>query len=234
MNTDEEEPQTLSWHGFLGRVAELKGSIEGLSSDVNTSQRQVRQIAIENGIRALEEDLKGSSRYIKMKEGQLRLLKTLLKEEKDRYRRAEQKRCNDDLAQRIQSANPGVTYEQAQQVLRDPKYDDANELLKNVRGRHNEISDMERTIEGLLPLCQETLALVTQQGQTTEQIENNTEKVVQDNEKSLEALDDGVHSASRARKNKYWCLLIAIIITMVIAGGICLGLCMNGKCDRNK
>lgn len=234
MNIDEKESQGIPWHDFLCRVAELKGSIEDLSSDVDFSQRQMRQISIEKGIGALEEDLQTSSSNIKMKEGQLRLLKTLLRNEKDRYIRVEQKKGDDDLAQRIQVANPGVTYEQVQQVLRDPKSDAATELLKSVRGRHNELSDIEQTIEGLLPLYRETLDLVTQQQQKTEQIEESTEKVVQNNEESLEALDEGVHSASRARRNKYWCLIILIIIIVVIAGGIGIGLCMNGRCGGNR
>lgn len=62
-----------------------------------------------------------------------------------------------------------------------------------------------------------------------ENAQQTTDHLTQGNEQVKHATD----SARRARKLKWWCLLIVVIIIIVVALGVGLGICLTGNnCGR--
>ncbi len=90
-------------------------------------------------------------------------------------------------------------------------------MLGNVRARHNELQKIEQSILELAGLFQDLDTLIVQQDTTVTRIEEQTEKTNVNLQKGNKEVDSGIRSAIRARRAKWWCLLIVVIIIAVIA-----------------
>ncbi|RUS19982.1 t-SNARE [Endogone sp. FLAS-F59071] len=92
----------------------------------------------------------------------------------------------------------------------------ADDTLKAVQDRHEDIRKLAKTIEELSQLFQDMAAIVEQQGKMVDQIEVNTEVAVSELEKGNKELTVAVTTA-RATRNKRWiCLAIAIVVLIII------------------
>jgi syntaxin 1B/2/3 len=90
-------------------------------------------------------------------------------------------------------------------------------VLGAVRARHNDIVQIEKTIGELALLFRQLDEVVTYQDTAIQQTEQQTEQVKTDTEQANTHLDKGIVSARRARRLKWWCLLIVVIIIAIIA-----------------
>lgn len=93
----------------------------------------------------------------------------------------------------------------------------AASVLGAVRARHNDIQRIEKTLGELALLFQQLNEVVVYQEAMVEQVEQQTHQVKDDTEGANTQLDSGIKSARRARKLKWWCLLIVVIILAIIA-----------------
>ena len=90
---------------------------------------------------------------------------------------------------------------------------------------------MEQDIFELAQLSQEVALMVEQQDEHIVNIEQNAEQTVDNMEAGNQQVKVATDHARRARKLKWWCLLICIIIIIVVALGVGLGICLNSnKC----
>jgi syntaxin 1B/2/3 len=107
--------------------------------------------------------------------------------------------------------------------LRTNRTGHASSVLGNVRARHNELQRIEQTISELNILFQELATVVEQQETTIIANEVNAENTTQNLEKGIEQTDKAKEHAARARRLKWWCLLVVVLIILAVALGVGLG-----------
>lgn len=86
-----------------------------------------------------------------------------------------------------------------------------------MRARHNDIQRIEKTMSELALLFQQLNEQVVYQEAQVIQAEEQTTQVHGDTEKANEQLTSGIKSARRARKLKWWCLFVIVLILAIIA-----------------
>lgn len=141
-----------------------------------------------------------------------------------------------------------------QTALRSNRSATATTVLGAVRARHNDIQKIETTIIELnrvgspssfphalafslltspLPQLMEELATtVILQEEPVQAIEQRTDNVRTDMEQGNTQLTQGIKSARRARKLKWWCLGIIVLICIIIALVIGLYCGLNSACRK--
>ena len=100
-------------------------------------------------------------------------------------------------------------------------------MLGAVRARHNDIQQIERTLIELNKLFEDLAEAVVIQEPMVQQAEQHTENVKNDTEAGNVHLDKGIASARRARRMKWWCFWIVVIICCILA--LVLGLVFGLK-----
>jgi syntaxin 1B/2/3 len=106
--------------------------------------------------------------------------------------------------------------------LKSNRSGQASSVLGAVRARHNDIQRIEKTMSELADLfIQLNEQVVYQEAQVT-QIDDQTTQVYHDAEQANVQLDKGIVSARRARKLKWWTLLVVVLILAII--GLALGI----------
>jgi syntaxin 1B/2/3 len=106
-------------------------------------------------------------------------------------------------------------------------------VLGAVRARHNDLVKIEKSIIELLDLLDILNQQVVQQGAVVEQIAEQAEKTTGHLNKANVEIEQGVRSARRARKLKWWCLGVVVLICIVIALGVGIGVSMANKNNNN-
>lgn len=109
-----------------------------------------------------------------------------------------------------------------QQALKSNRSGQASSVLGAVRVRHNDIQRIEQTLGELAHLFTELNEVVVIQGETVGAIEDQTVHVKDDTERANQQLNQGIKSARRARKLKWWALGVFVLIICIIA--LALGL----------
>lgn len=99
-------------------------------------------------------------------------------------------------------------------------------MLGAVRARHNDIQRIEKTMTELALLFTQLNEQVVYQEASVQQTEQQTVQVKEDTENANKQLDEGIKSARRARKLKWWILLtvLAIIAILALVLGLYFGL----------
>ena len=99
-------------------------------------------------------------------------------------------------------------------------------MLGAVRARHADIQRIEQTLLQLNQLFQDLAEQVVLQEPAVQTAEQHTEDVKRDPEAGNVQLSKGIEHAKRARKLKWYCLLIciAIIIILALVLGLVFGL----------
>ncbi|KAK5987556.1 Syntaxin-like protein psy1 [Cladobotryum mycophilum] len=215
------------------------------------AQTQIRNTAIKDGIKGLERDLaKTTDGSRNTKSTQLQSLKTFFKSELDKYQSIErdyQQKYREQIARQYRIVNPDASEEEVQQAteadwsnegvfqtaLRTNRTGHAASLLGNVRARHNELQRIEQTLVELSILYQELAALVEQQDPVIIAAEENAQQTVDNIEKGNEQVLQATDHARRARKLKWWLLLVVVIIIIAIALGVGLGVSLASKSTGN-
>jgi syntaxin 1B/2/3 len=106
--------------------------------------------------------------------------------------------------------------------LKSNRSGQASSVLGAVRARHNDIQRIEKTMGELAMLFTQLNEQVVYQEQQTVDIENQTVQVNEDAKHANQALDKGIASARRARKLKWYTLLVFVLILCII--GLALGI----------
>jgi syntaxin 1B/2/3 len=93
-------------------------------------------------------------------------------------------------------------------------------VLGAVRARHNDIQRIEKTLGELALLFQQLNEQVVYQEEQVTRVEEQTENVNKDTTHANTQLDQGIKSARRARKLKWWTLGIVILIIAILAAAL--------------
>jgi syntaxin 1B/2/3 len=93
----------------------------------------------------------------------------------------------------------------------------ATSVLGAVRARHNDIQKIEQTMLQLNQLFEDLAEQVIVQEAAVTAAQEQTQHVVEDTEQANVQLTKGVEHARRARKLKWWCLFIVVLIVAILA-----------------
>jgi syntaxin 1B/2/3 len=117
------------------------------------------------------------------------------------------------------------------QQLKSNRSGQASSVLGAVRARHNDIQRIEKTMGELALLFTQLNEQVVYQEPIIQRTEEQTVQVKDDTENANKQLDEGIKSARRARRLKWWILLTVVLILCVIALvlGLYFGLKNNNK-----
>ncbi|KHN95077.1 t-SNARE [Metarhizium album ARSEF 1941] len=216
---------------------------------------QRRRTAIQDGVRRLEDDLARTSPSDKarqVKKRHLQTLKTPLQKVVEKYVSVEQDIRNGEETERIrqlglvhQDWDYARLQEEArrdwgdegvfQDALMNNRTEQATEVLGNVRARHMDLQRLEKDTSELALLFQELATMVEQQEETVVATEQHAEHTVDNMEAGNQQVKVATDHARRARKLKWWCLLLVVIIFIVVALGVALGICLNSnRCSSGK
>jgi syntaxin 1B/2/3 len=106
--------------------------------------------------------------------------------------------------------------------LKSNRSGQASSVLGAVRARHNDIQLINKTMIELSELFNQLNEKVVFQEAQVTQIDDQTTQVHHDAEQANVQLDKGIVSARRARKLKWWTLLVVVLILAII--GLALGI----------
>ena len=122
------------------------------------------------------------------------------------------------------------------QQLKTNRTATANTVLGNVRARHNDIQKIERTMIELQALMEDLASTIQLQDTQIQQTEQHTEQVKHDTEAGNVQLTKGIEHARRARKMKWWCFGIVVLVLIIIAVvlGVIFGTGVVGTGAGNK
>ncbi|KAF2272532.1 t-SNARE [Westerdykella ornata] len=221
--------------------AQASSQLEALITDT-----QVRNTQIKDEIKFLERDAARDPSN-SSKRSQIEAVKRSFKSQLDDFYAEESsysKRYREAIARQYRIVNPEATEEEVQeaanadwgeegiftQALKTNRTGQAASVLGAVRARHNDIQRIEKTMAELSLLFQQLDEQVVYQQTAVDQTEEMTHQVVDDNKAAHEQLDRGIQHARRARKLKWWMLIIVVLIICILALvlGLVFGLKNNG------
>ncbi|KAH7385985.1 t-SNARE [Pyrenochaeta sp. MPI-SDFR-AT-0127] len=211
------------------------------------SQTQIRNTQIKDEIKFLEKDAAREPNN-SFKRTQVEALKRTFKSQLEDFQREEadySKRYREAIGRQYRIINPDATDAEVQeaanadwgdegiftQALKSNRSGQASSVLGAVRARHNDIQRIEKTMSELALLFQQLNEQVVYQEAQVTQVENQTIQVNDDAKHATGQLDEGIKSARRARKLKWWTLIVVVLIVLIIA--LALGLYF-GLQNRNK
>lgn len=139
------------------------------------------------------------------------------------------KELESQIARQVKIVRPDATDQEIRAAVEDPnsqifsqalmqsdRQGQAQSTRNNVRQRHEEIQKIESQMIELAALFEDMNNLVVQQEEAIINVEMKGEEVVENMDKGTEELGVAIESAKNARKWKWWCLGISILIVMVI------------------
>ncbi|KAF2725777.1 t-SNARE [Polychaeton citri CBS 116435] len=242
--------RTLTTH--VGQIASMhqktlsapdnsaSSAVEGM-----VTQTQVLNTSIKDQIKFLEKDA-ARSKDNPVKNTQINQLKSSFQKQLQEYRQEEasyEKRYREQIARQYRIVNPEASDAEVteaanadwgnegvfQTALKTNRSATANSVLGAVRARHNDIQKIEKTMIELQQLMEDLATAVVLQEEPIQQAEGHTENVKHDTEAGNVQLDKGIEHARRARKLKWWCFWIVVVICIIIALVVGLVVGLNNK-----
>lgn len=236
--------------GDISTITQLQSRALSSDSDTSYASQQLNEFSasIQSKIaqaraqvhRLAEDARKTEDRSLfDMKKGNVDSLSRALRERLEGYYKAEQSykgATRDQIARQYRIVNPDAGEAEVQQAveggeqvfataLRSDRTNQASAVLGTVRARHAELQKVEQAIQELAQLFQDLDELVVMQDPIVQRVEEQTYAVTQDLEKGNVEMGTAVKSARNYRKYKWWCLLVAILIVLVIV--LAVGFAIN-------
>ena len=140
--------------------------------------------------------------------------KQMQEQQARQYRIVRPDASEEEVREAVEEPNAQI-FQQA--LLNSDRRGQSQSALNAVRARHAEIQRIEQTIVELAQLFQDLDAVVVQQEPMIANIETKAVEVQENIMKGNEQLDTGISSARAARKKKWICLAIAVLIIIIIA-----------------
>ncbi|KAL1874405.1 hypothetical protein VTK73DRAFT_331 [Phialemonium thermophilum] len=211
------------------------------------SQTQLRNTSIRDQIRSLKQDVERTTDASRgLKSRQFDALHSDFKKKLQAYLQEEQQyreSYREQISRQYRIVNPDASEEEVrhaadqdwgnegifQTALRTNRSGQASAVLGNVRARHNELQNIEKSLVELANLFQDLDTLVVQQDTMVQRMEEQTEDTNANIAKATQEVDKGIVHARRARRNKWICLGIVVLIIIAIALGVGLGVALTRK-----
>ncbi|KAK9471081.1 t-SNARE [Dipodascopsis tothii] len=141
------------------------------------------------------------------------------------YRIVRPEATDDEVREAIEDTSGQQIFSQA--LLASNRRGEARSALTEVQNRHRDIQKMERTLGELVQLFHDMEELVEVQGQDVDAIDKTTKRVEAEVNKGVEEVRVAVKHARSARRKKWICFGIVLIILAIVA--IVLGVVLGRK-----
>lgn len=115
----------------------------------------------------------------------------------------------------VNDENGGQIFSQA--LMNSTRYGESRAAYREVQERHQDIKRIEQTIAELAQLFNDMSMLVEQQDETINTIQTTAEAVEKDMESGLQQTGKAVTSARSARKKRWICFFLSLVIIAIIA-----------------
>ncbi|KAF8921395.1 t-SNARE [Mucidula mucida] len=130
----------------------------------------------------------------------------------------------------VNDENGGQIFSQA--LLSSNRYGESRAAYREVQERHADIKRIEKTLGELAQLFNDMSVLVEQQDETINAIETQAATVERDTEAGLGYTEKAVVSARAARKKRWICFFITLIILIIV--GVVVGVVVKQQVDKTK
>ena len=116
----------------------------------------------------------------------------------------------------------------------DNRLGHASSKLGNVRARHNELLQIERSIQEVAELQADLARVVDSHEPQIVAAEDDVMRTTDNLEEGNKNVGHAIVSARNYRKYRWWCLGLVVIIIIAIALGVGLGICLTtNKCGSS-
>lgn len=133
----------------------------------------------------------------------------------------------EEVKQVLETENPQIF---SQALLNSNRYGDARGALREIQERNQDIKKIEKTLTELAQMFNEMSMLVEQQDEVIATIETHANQVNTDMEAGLKHTEEAVVKARKARRKKWICFWISILILLIVAAVVVGVICGQGKC----
>uniref|UniRef100_A0A0W0FU27 t-SNARE coiled-coil homology domain-containing protein n=1 Tax=Moniliophthora roreri TaxID=221103 RepID=A0A0W0FU27_MONRR len=120
----------------------------------------------------------------------------------------------------------------SQALMNSNRYGESRAAYREVQERHEDIKRIEKTLAELAQLFNDMSVLVEQQDETIVNIETQAAAVEKDTEAGLQYTEKAVDSARAARKKRWICFFITLIILIIV--GVVVGVVVKQQVDASK
>ncbi|KAI0256748.1 t-SNARE [Lactifluus subvellereus] len=210
--------------------AAVAGNTQQLEALVN--ETSALSTTLKRRIQALERQ-GGSGREAQIKKQQTALVKSKFVEAIQNYQQVEQQyrqKYKQRMERQFKIVKPDATPEEVRAVVEDDqggqifsqalmssnRYGESRAAYREVQERHEDIKRIERTIAELAQLFNDMSILVEQQDETINIIEAQASEVEKDVETGLGYTEKAVTSARAARRKRWICFFIFLIVLAII------------------
>ncbi|KAK7043590.1 hypothetical protein VNI00_008201 [Paramarasmius palmivorus] len=199
-------------------------------------------------IKALEKQ-GGAGRDGQIRKQQTSLVKSKFVEAIQSYQTVEQQyrqKYKQRMERQFKIVKPDATPEEVRAVVNDEsggqifsqalmnsnRYGESRAAYREVQERHEDIKRIEKTLAELAQLFNDMSVLVEQQDETIVNIETQAAAVEKDTEAGLNYTEKAVDSARAARKKRWICFFITLIVLIII--GVVVGVVVAQQVNNSK
>ncbi|KAJ7685077.1 syntaxin [Mycena polygramma] len=215
------------------------------NTDDNAAQRNAAQLdelvedtsalsaTLKRRVKALERQ-GGSGRDGQIRKQQTALVKSKFVEAIQNYQTVEQQyrsKYKQRMERQFKIVKPDASPEEVRAVVNDEnngqifsqalmssnRYGESRAAYREVQERHEDIKRIEKTLGELAQLFNDMSVLVEQQDETIQVIETQAAGVERDTEVGLQYTEKAVESARAARKKRWICFGICIVLLIIVA-----------------
>jgi len=191
-------------------------------------------------IKALQRQA-GSGREAQIKKNQIGLVNTKFVEAIQNYQEVERQyraKYKQRVERQFRIVKPDATPEEVKSVVEDEngaqifsqalmssnRYGESRAAYREVQERHADIRRIEKTLTELAQLVNDMSTVLEQQGEIIDVIEGDAAVVEKDLETGVQHTDKAVDSARAARKKRWICFLILLLIVVIIGVALAITL----------
>jgi len=200
-------------------------------------------------IKALEKQ-GGSGRDGQIRKQQTALVKSKFVEAIQNYQTVEQQnrqKYKQRMERQFKIVKPDASPEEVRAVVNDEqggqifsqalmnsnRYGESRAAYREVQERHEEIKRIEQTLTELAQLFNDMSVLVEQQDETVNAIETTAGNVQKDTEAGLSYTEKAVVSARAARKKRWICFILTLVILAIVAIVVAVVVTNNLHTNKN-
>ncbi|KAH7100042.1 syntaxin-like protein [Auriculariales sp. MPI-PUGE-AT-0066] len=178
-------------------------------------------------IRELERRARGDAQW-----NQAQLLREKFKAAVEGFQVAERdhrQKQRDRIARQVRIVRPDATPEEVkavaesgdvqvfqQELLNSNRYGDSRAAYREVQARHEDIQNIERTLLELGQLFQDLAYAVERQDEQVKVIKQNAYETDKNIEAGNEQMDKAIRSARNARRMKWICFWITVVVVSIV------------------
>jgi syntaxin 1B/2/3 len=120
----------------------------------------------------------------------------------------------------------------SQALMNSNRYGESRAAYREVQERHEDIKRIEQTLTELAQLFNDMSVLVEQQDETITAVETTAGNVQKDTEAGLAYTEKAVVSARAARKKRWICFILTLIILIIV--GVVVGIVVSNNLKNTK